>query len=284
MAEDVEKNTNEDNIDNSEAAKLYERLFNSFQEYLKNGGHAYVLDDSGYFDQFGFDAGDRKHAEELNSYANRKAMESVKKAGHQKTQEVIFAEDALLRIKYFEKWDSQRLRDSGVYDQKDDAWKTYRWDNEEQRTKDIEIERQRREAEWQKREAEAEKQRIEAERQRIEMENKEKTKSNNNAAEENSRGQNMNTEEKKTEPKTENMENPKTEVKDFRLVKCFLLGRIVIFRFGISLQQQPKHCIFPAYFQNPEKHIYFLPETLLSEIEFFARLKDFRYRIFRFLP
>lgn len=219
MAEDVEKNTNEDNIDNSEAAKLYERLFNSFQEYLKNGGHAYVLDDSGYFDQFGFDAGDRKHAEELNSYANRKAMESVKKAGHQKTQEVIFAEDALLRIKYFEKWDSQRLRDSGVYDQKDDAWKTYRWDNEEQRTKDIEIERQRREAEWQKREAEAEKQRIEAERQRIEMENKEKTKSNNNAAEENSRGQNMNTEEKKTEPKTENMENPKTEVKDFDFEK-----------------------------------------------------------------
>ena len=83
MAEEVENNANEEDVDNSEVAKLYRRLFDSFQEYLNNGGHAYVLDDSGYFDQFGFDAGDRKHAEELNSYANRKAIESVKKAGQE---------------------------------------------------------------------------------------------------------------------------------------------------------------------------------------------------------
>ena len=242
MVEEVENNVNEEDVDNSEVAKLYRRLFDSFQEYLKNGGHAYVLDDSGYFDQFGFDAGDRKHAEELNSYANRKAIESVKKAGQQKTPEVTFAEDTLLRIRHFEKWDNQRLRDRGVYNQEKDAWKIYSWDNEEQRAKDAEIERQRREAEWQKEEAErqrreaewqkrieaerqkkeaeeAEKQRIEAERQKIEKENKEKTKSNNNAVEENSGGQNMNTEEKKTEPKTENKVKPQVEVKDFDFEK-----------------------------------------------------------------
>lgn len=238
MAEEVENNANEEDVDNSEVAKLYRRLFDSFQEYLNNGGHAYVLDDSGYFDQFGFDAGDRKHAEELNSYANRKAIESVKKAGQQKTPEVTFAEDTLLRIRHFEKWDNQRLRDSGVYNQEKDAWKIYSWDNEEQRAKDIEIERQKREAEWQKEEVErqrreaewqkrieaerqkkeaedAEKERIEAERQKIEKENKEKTKLNNNAIEENSGGQNMNTEDKKTEPKTEIKVKPEAEAKDF---------------------------------------------------------------------
>lgn len=163
MAEETKNNTN-DEVNTPEVEGFYQRLFSDYQEHLQGKLH-----ESSYLDGWGICGVLNDGGKEINSYANRKAIESVKKAGHQNTPEVSFANNVLRCIKFFEdNYGKEKI-------------KLYRWDNEEQRAIDDEIEWQKQEAKIQeeiaerqrieaalekRRKEEAERQRIEAERQR----------------------------------------------------------------------------------------------------------------------